>query len=166
MRILFTRFPLESHFGGAEVQTLSLMKGLKERGHEVSFLGSCEVLLKRTRELGMRNWELGIGPPPVTKWGAVSFLWRKRHMQRKLVHEVKQIMLRDGSPEGNPPQHDKIIFMLSFSEKLLLTKWAVAQGIKVFWIEHDSVGRWLTKNPWLPKLRKLSELVTTVVVSD
>ena len=33
MHILFTRFPLESAHGGAEVQSSSLMKGLKARGN-------------------------------------------------------------------------------------------------------------------------------------
>ncbi len=56
--------------------------------------------------------------------------------------------------------------MLSLTEKLLLTEWAVAQGIRVFWIEHDRVGRWLRWNPWLPRLRRLSRLATTIVVSD
>jgi len=58
------------------------------------------------------------------------------------------------------------MFLLSLSEKLLLTKEAVKQGIKVFWIEHDRVGRWLTRNPWLPELRRLSRLVTTITVSE
>src|SRR3989344_3424504 len=58
------------------------------------------------------------------------------------------------------------IFMLSLTEKLLLTQWCADHGIKVIWVEHDRVGRWLTKNPWLPQLRELSVLATTVVVSS
>ena len=172
MRILFARFPLESAFGGAEVQTLSLMKGLREKGHEVRFLGSCPVLLKRTRDLGLGTTELNIGIPPVTKWGATSFLWRKRKMQKKLVSAVKVAWVSDpcfGDPSlsvGMIPAPPDAIFMLSLSEKLLLTEWAHSKGIKVFWIEHDRIGRWLTKNPWLPRLRKLSRLATTITVSD
>ena len=56
--------------------------------------------------------------------------------------------------------------MLSLSEKLLLTEEAVQRGIKVIWVEHDPVGHWLSKNPWLPTLTALSQKVTTVVVSD
>jgi len=55
MNILFTRFSLESAYGGAEVQTLSLMKGLKEKGHEMIFLGSCPVLLEQTEKLKIKN---------------------------------------------------------------------------------------------------------------
>lgn len=56
--------------------------------------------------------------------------------------------------------------MLSLSEKLLLTDWAVAQGIKVFWVEHDRIGNWLRRNPWLKELLRLSTKVTTVCVSE
>src|SRR5262245_15941040 len=74
MHILFTRFPLESRMGGAEVQTLVLMKGLRDRGHDVMFLGSCHVLLEETGKLRIENKKLKIGPPPVTKWHVVNFL--------------------------------------------------------------------------------------------
>ena len=91
MHILFTRFPLESANGGAENQTMWLMEGLRERGHEVSFLGSCDVLLRRTKELRIKNYELRIGAPPVTKCGAISFLWRRKKMQKQLIDEIKKL---------------------------------------------------------------------------
>ena len=172
MNILFTRFPLESHFGGAEVQTLNLMKGLREGGHEVSFLGSCPVLFEESTKSQIPSTKLEIGDPPVTKWGAIRFLWKQRGMRKKLIEMITRCHAEHGRSmtQGASPfdwaQGDTAIFMLSLSEKLLLTEWAVAQGIKVFWLEHDRIGRWLTANPWLPKLRKLSRLVTTVVVSD
>lgn len=56
--------------------------------------------------------------------------------------------------------------MLSLSEKILLTPIAVRKGIKTFWIEHDRVSNWLTKNPWLQNLLRLSNAVTTIVVSE
>ncbi|MCA9371096.1 MAG: glycosyltransferase family 4 protein [Candidatus Peregrinibacteria bacterium] len=56
--------------------------------------------------------------------------------------------------------------MLSLTEKILLTPLALKKDIKVLWIEHDNVGNWLTKNPSLPLLKKLSAQVTTVCVSD
>ena len=58
------------------------------------------------------------------------------------------------------------IFMLSLSEKILLTPLALQKRIRVFWVEHDRVGVWLTKNPWLATLRELSGSVKTIVVSD
>lgn len=155
MHILFTRFPLESAMGGAEIQTLSLMEGLIERGHAVTFAGSCPVLLAECAKRGISTTDVQIGPPPVTMWGAVSFLWRKKKMQKKL----KEMLTAHSS------QFTAIV-MLSLSEKLLLTDIAVAQGIKTLWVEHDRVGRWLAGNPWLPKLLKQSSYATTVTVSE
>lgn len=155
MNILFTRFPLESANGGAENQTTWLWEGLKKRGHDVSFLGSCTVLLKRAEVSGIKYQVLRIGAPPVTKFGALSYFWRKNAMQKKLLDVAKKI----------EPKPD-VICMLSLSEKLLLTEWAHALGIKVVWIEHDRIGRWLRWNPWLPMLRKLSYLAVTVCVSE
>ncbi|MDD5751268.1 MAG: glycosyltransferase family 4 protein [Candidatus Peribacteraceae bacterium] len=154
MRILFTRFPLESRYGGAEVQTLSLMQELKKHRHAVAFLGSCPTLLTLCWDNGIPAAELSIGPPPVSKWNAVSFLWRKRTMQRKLAEALGEL------PDVNT------ILMLSLSDKILLTPLAIERGIRVIWVEHDGIGRWLTKNPWLSQLRALSKHVTTVVVSD
>ena len=63
--------------------------------------------------------------------------------------------------------HDlDVVFMLSLSEKILLTPHALKKNIRVFWEEHDTVGRWLSRNPWLPALQKMSGDVTTVCVSN
>jgi glycosyltransferase involved in cell wall biosynthesis len=153
MRILFTRFPLESALGGAEIQTLSLMEGLVKRGHAVAFLGSCPTLLKECRA---RQWpvaELHIGPPPVTKWRAVSFAWRRGSMAKKLRRALGEFQNLDA------------VVMLSMSEKLLATDWLAKNGTKVLWVEHDRIGPWLTRNPWLPMLRTQSKSATTVCVS-
>lgn len=154
MKLLFTRFPLASSLtGGAEQQTMSLMRGLMDRGHAVAFAGSCPALLERTKAEGMIATRYAVGAPPVTKWGAISFLWRKRAMRRKLSQLLAQF-------------HDlDAIIMLSLTEKLLLTDIAVARGIRVFWIEHDRIGRWLTGNPWLPLLTRQAAHATTITVS-
>lgn len=154
MNILFTRFPLESAFGGAEVQTLSLMQGLQARGHNVAFLGSCPTLLTLCKEHNIPHAELQIGPPPVSKWHALSFAWRKQHMQQQLEAALQEFTKLDA------------VFMLSLSEKILLTPLALQQKIPVIWQEHDRIGRWLRYNPWLPRLRNMSANVTTVCVSD
>lgn len=154
MKILFTRFPLESAFGGAEVQTLTLMEGLIARGHGVAFAGSCPVLLAECKKRDIMTVEWHIGPPPVTKWGAMSFAWRKNAMRGKLAALLDQFHGLDA------------IAMLSLGEKLLMTDAASDKGIKTVWIEHDTVGRWLTKNPWLPMLVEKSAKATTVGVSE
>ncbi len=159
MNILFTRFPLESTcHGGAENQTMWLLEGLKARGHEISFLGSCPALRQRVKGLGIGDWSIGIGPPPVTKWGAVSFLWRRKTMRQKLIEAIEKLQASSFKLQA--------IFMLSLTEKLLLTDWAAENGIKVFWIEHDRIGSWLRWNPWLPAMRRASRKATIVCVSE
>ncbi len=155
VRILFTRFPLESTFGGAEIQTLSLMEGLRAAGHEVGFLGSCPTLLSACAERDIPTMKLDIGEPPVTKCGALSFLWRKRKMKKLLLQEL----------DTRRSTFDTIV-MLSLSEKILVTEEADRLGARVLWIEHDRVGPWLTKNPWLPALRRAAAHATTVCVSN
>lgn len=172
MNILFTRFPLESALGGAEIQTLSLMEGLLERGHAVAFAGSCPVLLKECRERGIPTIERHIGPPPVTAWNAISFWWRKRRMRKELIRIVEgfdeesdELQASSGPQPIAYGSRLTAVCMLSLTEKLLLTKTAHARGIRVCWIEHDRIGRWLTHNPWLPRLRRLSTRAITVPVS-
>ncbi|HVW66468.1 MAG TPA: glycosyltransferase family 4 protein [Candidatus Peribacteraceae bacterium] len=155
MKILFLRFPLESAMnGGAELQTVSLMQGLSNRGHAVAFAGSCPALLTMCRQHHLPTVEWEIGPPPVTKKAAVTFAWRRMGMKKRLMELLDQF-------------HDlDAVVMLSLSEKLLLTDIAAARGIKVFWIEHDKVGPWLSKNPWLKLLLRQSMYATTITVSE
>lgn len=155
MRILFTRFPYESAKGGAELQTKWLATGLLKRGHTVSFLGSCHPLSSMLKEVGAETHHTAIGLPPVTAWLAVSFFWRKNAMQKKLISAVQSL-----------PHKPDVLVMLSLTEKILLTEWAASNGIKVFWIEHDRVGRWLTKNPWLGALKRASKKAITICVSE
>ncbi len=154
MRILFTRFPLESAFGGAEVQLLSVMRGLKERGHVVEFLGSCPVLLEEAPKLGIPVYRLDVGPPPVTKLGAVTFAWRRKRMQREMLKALA---------DHFPPD---LVFMVSLTEKILLSQWLFEREIKVFWIEHDRIGTWLKRNPWLSALKRAAAFAKIITVSE
>lgn len=154
MNILFTRFPLESiHNGGAERQVVSLAKGLAARGHSVSFAGSCDALAPALRKEHVPVVDLAVGEPPVSKAGIVRFALGKKSTKAALERMLDGFKKLD------------VIVMLSLTEKLLLTDIAAKRGITVVWIEHDPVGRWLTKNPWRKLLRKQSELATTVTVS-
>ena len=155
MRILFTRFPYGSVRGGAELQTQWLASGLMARGCAVSLLAQCRVLPAMFTEIGADVRQLDIGLPPVTPWLAASFLWRKNAMKKKLIAAVEAL-----------PEKPDVIIMLSLTEKILLTGWAAENGMKVLWIEHDRIGRWLTKNPWLGALKKAAASATVVCVSD
>lgn len=155
MRILFTRFPLTSAHGGAENQTMWLAEGLREKGHDVSFLGSCPILLTTFSAAGFGASKLRIGPPPVTRLSALSFLWRRTQMFQRMTQAYESL---SKSPE--------IVVMLSLTEKILMTDWLASRGVKVFWIEHDRIGRWLLRNPWLGALRKASKNATMICVSE
>lgn len=155
MKILFTRFPLESiPDGGAERQVISLATGLAGKGHAVSFAGSCDALRPAFRHANLPVADLDIGPPPVSKLAIARFMLQKKRMKRELETMLAGFKKLD------------VIVMLSLTEKLLLTDVAAARGIRVIWIEHDPVGRWLTKNPWLKLLKKQAAFATTVTVSD
>jgi glycosyltransferase involved in cell wall biosynthesis len=78
-------------------------------------------------------------------------------MERQLIENI--------SPTAQNSQPTALV-MLSLSEKLLLTRRAHERGIKVFWIEHDRIGRWLTWNPWLSLLKKQSAFATIICVSE
>lgn len=155
MNILFTRFPLESiPNGGAERQVMSLAQGIAERGHTVAFAGSCTALAPAFRAAHLPVVDLQIGVPPVSKLGIVAFALKKKLARAALERMLKNFKKLD------------VIVMLSLTEKLLLTDIAAKRGIKVIWIEHDPVGRWLTKNPWRKLLKKQSAYATTVTVSE
>ncbi len=155
VKVLFTRFPLESiPDGGAETQVMSLAKGLSERGHSVAFTGSCTVLPPAFRAAHLPVVDLQIGVPPVSKLAVVAFAFKKKFMRASLEGMLDGFKKLD------------VIVMLSLTEKLLLTDIAAERGIKVFWIEHDPVGKWLTMNPWLKLLKKQSSHATTITVSQ
>ena len=154
-KVLIIRCPLESAEGGAEHQTMWLADGLRQRGYTIEFLGSCPVLLRWMRERGYIVHPLNIGAPPVTLTGALSFLWRRRHMRQCLQEAI------DRCSYGEPLS----IFMLSLTEKLLVTEMAASEH-RVYWIEHDRIGRWLRKNPWLPLLRRQHQHATMITVSE
>jgi glycosyltransferase involved in cell wall biosynthesis len=155
VKILFTRFPLESiPDGGAERQVISLATGLADKGHAVSFAGSCDALHTSFRKAKLPVVDLDIGPPPVSKFAIARFMLKKKKMKRDLEATLAGFKKLD------------VIVMLSLTEKLLLTDVAAKKGITVVWIEHDPVGRWLKKNPWLKLLKKQAAYATTVTVSD
>jgi glycosyltransferase involved in cell wall biosynthesis len=107
------------------------------------------------RECGIPARTLEIGPPPVSKQAIVRFFWHKNAMRDALIRAIDAL--------DTPPT---AVCMLSLSEKILLTQPLVERGIRVVWIEHDPVGRWLTGNPWLRTLLRASRSATTVTVSE
>ncbi len=155
-RILVTRFPYESRFGGEEVHTLTLMEELRKDGFELFFSGSCPVLL---REFDDREFEIQktwLGKPPVTKFWLLLFTL----MSPFLFLKAGQIL-----KSSRKLWNVDTLYCLSLGEKLLMTPWALRAGMKVIWLEHARIGNWLTKNPWRILYSRLSRKVDVIVTS-
>ncbi|MFA5855367.1 MAG: glycosyltransferase family 4 protein [Candidatus Gracilibacteria bacterium] len=156
-RVLVTRFPFESQFGGEELHTLAVCEGLYERGVFCAFLGSCPVLLRAMRERHFDSKHAWLSRPPVTK--ARLFLFT---LMSPLLFLLSGFYLW----RARAAWQVDTVYMLGFSEKLLMTPWALVFGIKVLWLEHARIGRWFTANPWRRVYTFLSKWVTVVVTSN
>ncbi|MFA5793226.1 MAG: glycosyltransferase family 4 protein [Candidatus Gracilibacteria bacterium] len=156
-RVLVTRFPYESQFGGEELHTLAVVSGLDNRGVPSFFLGSCPVLLRGFLDRHFDVKKVWLAKPPVTFWRLISFT---------LLSPV--LFLLCGVYLWSAKKRWKVstVYMLSLSEKLLMTPWAKFFGMKILWLEHARIGRWLTKNPWRVLYTFLSRFSTVVVTSN
>lgn len=154
--MLVTRFPYESQFGGEELHTLRLMEELDQRGMEAFFLGSCPILLREFKERGFVARRAWLGKPPVTKLWLIVFT-----VLSPILFVKAGLMLGRARKRWNVDT----LYALSFGEKLLMTPWARLFGMKILWLEHARIGRWLTKNPWQHVYKWLSRWSTVVVTS-
>ncbi|MFT7183993.1 MAG: glycosyltransferase involved in cell wall biosynthesis [Oceanicoccus sp.] len=155
--ILVTRFPFESQWGGEEVHTLSLMCALDKKGYEAAFLGSCPVLLdafKKDKFPVKKTW---LSKPPVTKLQLIRFT---------LLSPLLFLMAGWQLFKMNKQFGVDTVYMLSLTEKLLMTPWARLFRMKVIWMEHARIGKWLTHNPWRHVYKRWSKWAKVVVTSN
>lgn len=160
MRLIITRFPFESQLGGLETLVLNLALSLRAKGHSVSFVGTCPVLLELFKESDFQVTRLAFPKPPVSKESLVSFI---------LLYPfalLQSYRLRRMLKKGDT------VYMLSLGEKLIMTKMLDTSEIKVVWGEHESLMEsdstfrsWLYKNPFLNRYRKNSEQASVITVS-
>ena len=156
-RLLVTRFPYQSQWGGEELHTLTLAKELDERGVPSFYLGSCRILGKAFREAHFDAKFEWLGKPPVTKFWLLAFT---------LLSPL--LFLQAGFLLGKAKKRWDVnsVLMLSLGEKLLMTPWARLFGMRTLWIEHARIGRWITKNPWRVVYKWWSCWATVVVTSN
>ncbi len=161
MRIVFTRFPFSSALGGLETVTLRMARGLRERGYDVSFIGTCPVLSRLFEEAGFSTTYLWLPRAPVSKQSLLVFLamWPWLFFQKRRFLRL--------FTKGDA------VYMLSLSEKILLTKSLKRDGVRVVWGEHEALmeddghwRNWLAKNPLLGFYRRMSSYARVVAVSD
>lgn len=155
--ILIFKFPYSSLFGGGEHHTLLLVETLQRKDFNFFLVSSCPVLLK---EFKKRHWyarKTWAGIEPVSKgalllWPFTApFIFFKFCSILLYYRLVKKI---------------NILYCLSLTEKILATLPAKLLGLKVVWVEHVTVERWLSKNPLKVFYRWFSNWVTVVAVSQ
>lgn len=156
MKILFTKFPLESHFGGGEKHTIQLASLLINAGHQVNLLSSDPILLQEWQRAQWPHQKISVGPEPTSPKSLLLFsvrlpvtLWQFAGWARK----IKQ-------------NKTDLVYAQSLTEKLLLTPWLLLANIPVIWMEHLQIENWLRRNPYLSLYRWLSRRVTVVTVSQ
>ncbi|QQR54639.1 glycosyltransferase family 4 protein [Candidatus Peregrinibacteria bacterium] len=156
-RLLVTRFPYRSQWGGEELHTLTLVKELDKKGVPSFYLGSCPVLGKAFKEAHFDVKWARLGKPPVTKFWLLAFT-----MLSPLLFVKAGLLLWRARRRWGVTA----VLMLSLGEKLLMTPWAHFFGMRTLWIEHARIGRWITKNPWRGVYRWCSRWATVVVTSN
>lgn len=156
-RLLVTRFPYTSQWGGEELHTLTLAKELDELGVPSFYLGSCRVLGGAFKEAHFDTKFAWLGKPPVTKFWLLAFT-----VLSPFLFLLAGVLLWRARKRWGVDS----VLMLSLCEKLLMTPWARLFGMRTLWIEHARIGRWLTKNPWRVVYKCWSRWATVVVTSN
>ena len=173
INVLILKFPHNSNSGGGEKHTLSLVKNLSAGNFNFYLASSCHVLLeefKTCTELSRskRNYsfkKVWLGLEPVSIKGLIIFtatlpytFWRLFFLL--IYYKFKRKARRRAEKACD------ILYCLNLTEKLLATLPAKLLGYKIFWMEHIRIERWLLQNPYRPLYVLLSNLVTTITVSN
>lgn len=154
--ILIFKFPYSSLFGGGERHTLSLVEGLQAKGFNFYLVSSCPVLL---REFKARRWPVKkkwAGIEPVSKAALLLWLFTAPFVFINLCLTLLYYRFW---------KRASILYCLSLTEKVLATLPARLLGLRVFWVEHVTVERWLAKNPLKIPYKLFSRFVTIVAIS-
>lgn len=156
-RVLILKFPYSSLFGGGEKHTLTMVEQLRNKGFEFYFAGSCRVLLAefRRRRWPARRW--WAGPEPVSKGTIV--LWPFTALAAGIALVVLLLWYRIRV-------RVRIVYCSSLTEKILVTIPARLLGMRVFWVEHVTFDRWLTRNPLRLLYRWSARWAHTIAVSQ
>lgn len=157
MRILITRFPYFSQWGGTEFQTMTLVDRLSAKGFVFSFLGSCKTLQPEFKKRLLIQQSVWFGKEPVTFWTAFFF---------PLLIPYAILIMWPLLAYQKYSKGIEAVYMLSLTEKLLLTPVAHWLGLKIFWIEHVTLEPWLIKNPYKLLYKRWSKHVNIICVSE
>ncbi|MFA6552974.1 MAG: glycosyltransferase family 4 protein [Patescibacteria group bacterium] len=154
--VLIMKFPLSSMMGGGERHTLSLVNALQQKDFNFFLVSSCRVLLsefKKNRWPGRRWWG-GVEPVSVSR----ILIW-------PLVAPFACISLGIILLYYRLAKKVTVLYCLSLTEKILATLPARMLGMKVIWVEHVTLERWLDQNPLKFLYRWFSGAVAIIAVS-
>lgn len=152
MKILLFQFPLQPSLGGAETHTLSLMRGLVDKGDSVWAVCSNQSLAAALKQKGIRAHQLWCGWEPTSIPALLLF-----PLTLAIAAPVFLFFLLIFRPQ--------YIACLTLTDKLLATPLARLCGSRVIWIEHTRLGRWLFASPLRPWFVLNSHLATVVTHS-
>lgn len=156
-KILIFKFPYSSLFGGGEKHTLALVEELSKRDFRFYLVSSCQVLLE---EFKKRNWyglKFWAGVEPVAKASLFLFPLTAPFTFLSFWSILFYFRFFKGI---------RCLYCLSLTEKLLATLPARVFGMKVIWVEHVEVTRWLTLNPYRFLYVLMSNFVKIITVSE
>lgn len=154
--VLVLKFPLSSAYGGGERHTLRLFEEAARRGGRFAFVGSCSVLL---REFRARRW------PAIRWWAGREPVTPAALLVFPLVAPFVLASLAAALLYGRLVIGARVLYCLSLTEKVLAAPLARALGMRVIWVEHVPIGRWLTRSPLRWPFRWWSRACTVLAVS-
>ena len=155
-RVLLAKFPYSSTYGGGEKHTLTLVQHLSKE-YDFFLLSTCSVLVSEFKKRGWSVASTWAGTEPVTPKAVLWFFVTWPAILINLLCKLLTYKLR---------HHVDAIFCLSLTEKVLVTPFARLFGIKVFWMEHLQIERWLLANPLRFFYILWSRLATVVTVVE
>lgn len=156
--LIITRFPYQSALGGEELHTMLVAEHLRSSGYEVLFWTSCPVLQKLANQAEFPVIKAKLAKSPTTKMAAISFGLSYVYYVLKALVYVLYFRFK----------HPKLSFYcLNLSDKLLIGPWMRIFGVPGLFLEHATIGRWLSRNPflWLYKWSLKANKIKLVTVS-
>lgn len=149
------KFPHNSQWGGGEKHTESLIQQLQG---EINFsiLTSDQLMVDIAKRNGCEYKKIAAPLEPVSVAGIVKFPLDAPSFYHTLKKEIKKYK-EDGHTA---------IFCLSYTEKILITSYARALGMSVFWMEHLRIGRSYLKNPFRHRYNNQSKKARVITVSN
>lgn len=153
--LLVLSFPYSSTYGGGEEHTIQLIDALSPE--HVFAVTNCSVLTPLFKKRGVRVENPWMPKEPVTLFHALSLF---------ILFPVALLSLLRAFFRARQFFSIDTLYCLSLTEKLLFTPIARLFGIRVIWMEHAPIGRWLRLNPWRPFYFFFSFFATIITVSD